>query len=97
MRQSLALQLPFLDKFTIRRLIRQYGTQCAFIFRNINSIDDLGEHFGHGLFAYEIDWAITNEWVQTAEDFLWRRTKMGLRLTKSQASALEDHITNFLS
>ena len=96
LRQSLALQLPFLDKFTIRRLIRQYGTQCAFIFRNINSIDDLGEHFGHGLFAHEIDWAIANEWVQTAEDFLWRRTKLGLRLTKSQASVLEEYITNFL-
>ena len=36
LRQCLALQLPFLDKFTIRRLIRQYGTQCAAIFRNIN-------------------------------------------------------------
>ena len=97
LRQALALQLPFLDKFTIRRLIRQYGTQCVSIFSNINSVEDLAEHFGHGLFAHEIDWAIANEWVRCAEDFLWRRSKMGLRLNKSQADALDNYIKKQLA
>ncbi len=96
LRQDLAVQLPFLDEFTIRRLIRQYGTQCASIFSNINSVEDLSDYFGHGLFAHEIDWAIANEWVRSAEDFLWRRSKLGLRLNQSQVDSLENYIKSFL-
>ena len=89
---ALASQLPFLDPFTTRRLVRQYGTQCAEIFSRINSPEDMGEPFGHGIFAHEIDWAIANEWVRSAEDFLWRRSKMGLRLSKAQAEILDTYI-----
>ena len=92
LQSDLAAQLPFLNAFTIRRLIRQYGTQCAGIFADIKSIEDLGRSFGHGLFAHEIDWAIANEWVCSGEDFLWRRSKMGLRLTMRQSKALDSYI-----
>ncbi|MEP3265180.1 MAG: glycerol-3-phosphate dehydrogenase [Hyphomicrobiales bacterium] len=92
LRKELAIQLPFLDSFTVRRLIRQYGTQCTEIFMEISSMDDLGEHFGHGLTSHEIDWGIANEWVHSAEDFLWRRSKMGLRLSKEQAGILDAYI-----
>ena len=89
---ALADQLPFLDPFTIRRLIRQYGTQCAKIFSDIETLDDMGEAFGHGLFAHEVNWAISNEWVYGAADFLWRRSKMGLRMSKEEAAALDNYI-----
>lgn len=92
LRSNLAKQLPFLDPFTIRRLVRQYGTQCETIFAQVNSLKDLGTSFGQGVFAHEIDWAIANEWVRSAEDFLWRRSKMGLRLSLEQAEALESYI-----
>lgn len=92
LQKNLAKQLPFLDAFTVRRLIRQYGTQCADIFANVSSKRGLGKQFGHGISAHEIDWAIANEWVYTAEDFLWRRSKMGLRLTKKQAADLDAYI-----
>ena len=77
--QDLAAKLPFLDAFTIRRLIRQYGTQCAEIFAAVDSMEALGEQFGGGISALEIDWGIAQEWVRSADDFLWRRSKMGLR------------------
>ena len=92
LRNKLATQLPFLDSFTVRRLIRQYGTQCNEIFAEIRSLDDLGKNFGHGITSHEIDWGITNEWVHSAEDFLWRRSKMGLRLSKEQAGILDAYI-----
>lgn len=90
--QQLATKLPFLDAFTIRRLIRQYGTQCLTIFAHIHSIEHLGEHFGHGVTAHEVNWSIENEWTYCAEDFLWRRSKMGLRFSTQQVTRLETYI-----
>jgi glycerol-3-phosphate dehydrogenase len=88
----LQAQLPFLDDFTIRRLIRQYGTEAEAIFQDIRSKTDLGTDFGHGVFSSEIKWAIANEWVMSAEDFLWRRSKMGLRFNPDQTAKLDEFI-----
>lgn len=88
----LARLLPFFDAFTIRRLFRQYGTQCAPIFAGVTGKDQLGTDFGHGVTEHEIDWAIANEWVQSAQDFLWRRSKMGLRFSEAETEKLDTHI-----
>lgn len=91
---ELGLKLPFLNSFTIRRYIRQYGTEAMEIFSNINSREDLGTEFGHEVYSVEIDWAIANEWVHSAEDFLWRRSKMGLRFSAEQTSTLNAYISS---
>jgi glycerol-3-phosphate dehydrogenase len=44
------------------------------------SLDELGRHFGHTLYAAEVDYLIAQEWARTADDVLWRRTKCGLHL-----------------
>jgi glycerol-3-phosphate dehydrogenase len=41
----------------------------------------------------EIKYLIKNEWVKNAEDVVWRRSKLGLRMTPAQISALEAYIT----
>jgi len=92
LRLKLKEQIPFADDFTIRRLIRQYGTQCHEIFGAITSPEQLGESFGHGVTAFEIDWAIENEWVHSADDFLWRRSKMGIRFKEEETAALNTYI-----
>ncbi|MEW7006315.1 glycerol-3-phosphate dehydrogenase [Lentilitoribacter sp. EG35] len=97
LQNELAGQLPFLNGFTIRRLIRQYGTQTANIFGEVSSIEDMGVDFGHGIYSREIDWAIKNEWVHNAQDFLWRRSKMGLRFDTGKHEKLEKYITQKLS
>ena len=89
---DLEMRLPFFDAFTIRRLFRQYGTQCQAIFSGVSSADDAGHDFGHGITEREIDWAIENEWVRDASDFLWRRSKLGLRLEADAVSAIDAHI-----
>ena len=50
---------------------------------------DLGHDFGHGLSEREVAHLIDTEWARTAEDVLWRRTKLGLRFTPDQAAALD--------
>ncbi len=84
--------LPFFDVFTIRRLIRQYGTEAQGIFADATCLADLGRDFGSGITQRELDWAIAHEFVHEAQDFLWRRSKMGLRVTEDQVAQISGYI-----
>jgi glycerol-3-phosphate dehydrogenase len=57
----------------------------------------MGEDFGAGLFNKEVNYLVNNEWAMTADDILWRRTKMGLRLTPVQQSDLSQHVMTLLN
>ena len=70
----------FLDPALAHRLCRAYGTRVWRILGVAKSLADLGEHFGAGLTQAEIDLMIAEEWAQTAEDVLWRRSKLGLHV-----------------
>jgi glycerol-3-phosphate dehydrogenase len=94
LRKDLALQLPFLEAKTIARLIRQYGTEAFEIFAGADVPEDLGTDFGSGIYQKELDWAIANEWVRTGEDFLWRRSKLGLRTNPDQQAAIDAYCRN---
>ena len=92
LRSELSKALPFLPAKTIARLIRQYGTETMAIFNGCQSIGDLGVEFGQGVYQREVDWAIANEWVTQGDDFLWRRSKLGLRLSAEEQNALSAYI-----
>ena len=47
-----------------------------------------GEDFGHGFWEAELRWHIDKEWAQTAEDVLWRRTKLGLVMAQEQVERI---------
>ena len=81
--EALALELardhPELDAATADRLARSYGTEARQILR-----EPQGHDFGHGFGEAELRWLVEKEWAQTAEDVLWRRTKLGLVVTPSE-------------
>ncbi len=83
---------PFLTRDWARRLARTYGTDTRQMLGGVRTLDDMGRDFGETISALELDWAIANEWVMTAEDFLWRRTKLGLRIDKDRVERIEAHI-----
>ena len=85
-------ECSLLSTDVVRRLVRAYGTDARNILAPVESQGDLGVDFGAGIYGVELDWAIENEWVTSAEDFLWRRTRMGLRLTPDQISAVDAYI-----
>ena len=87
---------PFLDRANATRLVRAYGTDALVMLKGCDSKEDLGQTFGHGVYGKEINWVIKKEWVRTAEDYLWRRTKMGLRFSEDQSTALEAYISKNL-
>ena len=66
---------PWLGADRALRMARAYGSMLEAM---IGDRTDLGEEFGAGLGAVEIDWLVEREWARTAEDILWRRTKLGL-------------------
>ncbi|TFL17346.1 glycerol-3-phosphate dehydrogenase [Jannaschia formosa] len=80
---------PFLTDRWAQRLIRAYGTQAKVMLGDASSASDLGPDFGATLTGREVAWQMDREWARKAEDVLWRRTKLGLRLSKEQVAALD--------
>ena len=95
-RQALIVRLQrtfeFLTAEWAARLVTAYGTDAFTILEGATSRDDLGRHFGGTLHAREVDWLVTREWAVSADDILWRRSKLGLVLTAEEASALDIYL-----
>ncbi|MDH3229996.1 MAG: glycerol-3-phosphate dehydrogenase [Alphaproteobacteria bacterium] len=85
---ELEREYPKIDGALIRRLARSHGTCVRDMLADVKDIGDLGVHFGAGLYQREVEYLIRIEWAMTAEDILWRRSKLGLRLTDTEAAGL---------
>jgi glycerol-3-phosphate dehydrogenase len=79
------------DKF-LRRLARQYGTRAATLLGGARRMSDLGQGFGADLTQREVEYLIEHEWARTADDILWRRTKLGLRVGAGDKVRLEAYL-----
>jgi glycerol-3-phosphate dehydrogenase len=90
--ENVSRRYPFLDREVVRRLCRAYGTRVDLLLAGVASAADMGTDFGAGLTEREVDYLTANEWAETAEDILWRRSKLGLRLDKSQQTAVADYL-----
>ena len=89
---GLARDYPFLDAATIDRIGRAYGTCARQWLGDARSMADLGVHFAVGFTQAEAAWQMDREWARTADDMLWRRTKLGLRFTAADVTALEQWV-----
>jgi glycerol-3-phosphate dehydrogenase len=83
---------PFLSQEHASRLAHAYGTRASNLLGGAKSMGDLGESFGATLTAAEIRYLMASEWALTAEDIVWRRSKLGLRLTAAEIAAIDDWI-----
>lgn len=80
---------PFLDLPWAQRLVRAYGTDAFVMLGAARGAGDLGQDFGATLSACEVRWLMAHEFAVCAEDVLWRRSKLGLRMSAAQVRALE--------
>ncbi|HEY8192006.1 MAG TPA: glycerol-3-phosphate dehydrogenase, partial [Alphaproteobacteria bacterium] len=71
------------------RYSRTYGTCMDVFLQNSFGLHDLGRHLGDGIYEAEIYYLVGAEWARTAEDILWRRTKLGLHVSAETARNLE--------
>ena len=75
-------------------MVDAYGTLIADIAGDADSAEDMGEDFGGGLTAREVSYLMEREWAQTADDVLWRRSKLGLRMSAEQVHRLSEWMRN---
>ncbi len=91
---GLEADYTFLDWAWAERLVRAYGTEARTILADAQTEKDLGENFGATLTERELEWLVTKEYARTAEDVVWRRNKLGLRLDEDQVHRIQHWIEN---
>lgn len=86
---DLMAKYPFLSERWARRLLRAYGTDTSEILGNAATAEALGQDFGATLTEREVRWLIEHEFVTSVSDIVWRRSKLGLRLSQDEIKNLE--------
>ena len=76
----------------LARMARAYGTRLDRVLGGATSLAGLGRHFGAGLHEAELRYLMDNEFARTADDILWRRTKLGLRMKAKEREALKQFV-----
>lgn len=88
----MAAQYEFLSPGDVDRIARAYGTRAFEWLGDAAGWQALGKAFGGGLTKAEVDYLRATEWAVSADDILWRRTKLGLRFNAAERSALEEYL-----
>ena len=83
---------PWLPTDLCARYVRSYGTLIYQILSDAKVLTDLGQHFGAGLYALEIDYLVAHEWACSVDDILWRRSKLGLWFNATQQDELSEYL-----
>ena len=84
----------FLTEAHARRLVRAYGTRVERVLGSARRLEDLGPCLGADLTAAEVRYLMEREWAQTADDVLWRRSKLGLRVSPEEHARLARFMTD---
>jgi glycerol-3-phosphate dehydrogenase len=87
---------PWLPERIAWRLARNYGTCVADVLGDADCLADLGQMFAAGLTEAELVYLRTVEWAQTADDVLWRRSKLGLHMMPDERQAVADWFSGLL-
>ena len=90
LKQALMAQYPFLSDRWAMRLIKAYGVEAAEVLGDAKTKAELGQGFGADLTEREVMWLVEKEFARSAEDIVWRRSKLGLRLKQTEIGILQD-------
>jgi glycerol-3-phosphate dehydrogenase len=94
LRDELKQSFPFLSDTHVARLVRSYGVDSFDLLQGAQALADLGHDFGQTLYEVEVRWLMQHEFARTAEDILWRRSKLGLRFSDAQVAVLENWLAD---
>jgi glycerol-3-phosphate dehydrogenase len=79
---------PFLSETHVGRLIGAYGTRISRVLGSAKQVGDLGPRLGADLTGVEVRYLMDHEWARTADDVLWRRSKLGLLVSPAEHEQL---------
>ena len=80
---------PFLPESLLYRYARSYGTRMDRFLEGVQALEGLGRHFGDSIYEAEVVYLVRAEFARTAEDILWRRSKLGLHVSAQTLKNLE--------
>jgi glycerol-3-phosphate dehydrogenase len=86
--EDLRRRYHWLPEDLAHRYARLYGTRAEKLIGNAGAMTDLGRLFGGGFTEAEANYLRTEEWAQSAEDMLFRRTKCGLHMSAAEREAV---------
>ena len=86
---------PFLSAPTVQRMVHAYGTRIDRILGDAKNIGDLGPRFVGDLTGAEVRYLMQHEWAKTADDILWRRTKLGLLASGQDREAIAQFMDSY--
>lgn len=89
---ELTATYPGLPPELLHRLARSYGSRTRQLLGTARELADLGESFGTDLTAREVEYLVTHEWARTADDILFRRSKLGLHVGPEAAERLHAYL-----
>lgn len=92
--QMLRARLPWMPATQVARYAQQFGTRSDELLAGVTRIEDLGRHFGADLYQREVDFVLRTEWAVGVDDIIWRRSKIGLRLTAGEIARLRDYLAS---
>ncbi len=81
---------PWIPEGLLRRWARAYGTRLETLVGSSTRVGELGRDLGGGLYEAEVRYLTENEWARTAEDVLWRRSRLGLHVGRDTVVRLEE-------
>lgn len=91
--QEMAADYAWLGPDLIARWLRSYGTLSYDILGEASGMEEFGVRFGANLYQREVDYLCTTEWAKSADDILWRRSKLGYQFTDSERKSLANYIS----
>ena len=91
-RDEMQAQYSGLGRELIEGIVRRHGNRATKVLGEAKKLDDLGRYFGAGLTERETEYLRAEEWAQSAEDILWRRTKCGLHMNEGERKAVEQYM-----
>ncbi len=82
-------RFPFLGAMRAERMTRAYGTQLFEMLDRVSNVAGMGADLGGGLTEVELRWIRDHEWARTADDVLWRRSKLGMVVDAASKERIE--------
>lgn len=94
LKTQLQQQYPWLTAELCQRFARTYGSYSKKILQGKTQLSELGIRFTDSLWQAEVDYLVAEEWATTADDILWRRTKLGLTTKPAEVTQLAHYLAN---
>jgi glycerol-3-phosphate dehydrogenase len=90
--QEIQNRIKGIDSETANRWAHAYGTYVWKFLNYSSSVHELGQNFGHGLYAQEVDYLVDQEWAITSQDILNRRSKLYFEFKQTEVDVLDVYL-----